>query len=153
MGLFDGASATKVRDIAERVTNKLATMREKTEEVMGQAIQAVEVTGTAAAFGYVNERYGTNGELAIPGLVAVPVDLAVFFGGHLLAFTGTMGKYGEHGHNIADGAGAAYGYRLGAKLGREAKNPAVKGIEFAGWLPPGAPQWQPANPAYAHANR
>jgi len=115
-------SMTRMHEQWERMKSQLANVREKTEEAMAHGLQAVEVVGASFAAGYANTKWGqdTGGELQIKG---VPADLIGFIGGHGLAFLGGAGKYGEHVHNLADGLGAAYGYRAGVHLASQADQP------------------------------
>jgi hypothetical protein len=111
---FDTRSLTKAKEYVERVQQRMARMREKSEEVIGEGIAAAEVAGTAFGLGYANARFGERGSLQMFG---VPVDLGVAVAMHGLAFAGGLGKYAEHGHNIGTGALACYAYRTGAELG------------------------------------
>ncbi len=91
--------------------------------VAGEAIKEALVAGTAFGASYANARYGTGGAYEISG---IPADLA---GGLLisaLSFADVLGKYDEFGHAIGSGLLAAYGSRLGAKHGAEAKLAAGK---------------------------
>lgn len=132
---FDIRSIAKAREYAEAAKKKMAKVREHAEEAIGYGIQAVEVSGTSFAMGYANARWGKEGELKIAGL---PVDLGAAVALHGVAFMGGLGKYSEHGHNVADGAMAAYSYRMGAQLGvaalKSASTPQQKtsGLPFQG---------------------
>ncbi len=136
----------------ERAQTTLEKFKDKAEGAMATGLKIAEVGGTASAFGYVNGRWGENGELAVVGM---PVDLGTAVAMHTVAFLGGFGKYAEHGHNIGTGALAACGYRTaaaaGAKAAAEAKahatgNPALSGLPP--WMLPQAvtaphPQAQP----------
>jgi len=77
----------------------------------------MEVSGTAFGMAYARGRYGDEkNELNVGG---VPVGLITGVGGHLLGFIGVFGQYGEHVHNIGDGALAEYVANLGNKIGTE----------------------------------
>jgi hypothetical protein len=114
---FTSQSLAKARDYAERMSNKMAKLREHAEEAIGNGIQVTEVGGTAFAFGYANGRWGEDGEIKVLG---VPVDLGVGFALTGVAMFGGLGRYAEHGVNIGSGALAAYGYRSGFQLGQDA---------------------------------
>ena len=114
---FTSQSLAKARDYADRMSNKMAKLREHAEEAIGNGIQVTEVGGTAFAFGYANGRWGEDGEIKMLG---VPVDLGVGFALTGVAMFGGLGKYAEHGVNIGSGALAAYGYRSGFQLGLDA---------------------------------
>ncbi len=114
---FTSQSLAKARDYAERMSNKMAKLREHAEDAIGNGIQVTEVGGTSFAFGYANGRWGEDGEIKMLG---VPVDLGVGFALTGVAMFGGLGKYGEHGVNIGSGALAAYAYRSGYQLGQGA---------------------------------
>jgi hypothetical protein len=89
---------------------RLANMKEKSEEALGHGLQVAETFAASAAAGYLNTKFGTNGEHTIQG---VPTDLLA---GLALGIGGAAGMFGKHdGHAVNLGAGllAAYGYRLG----------------------------------------
>lgn len=142
----------------ERAQTTLEKFKDKAEGAMATGLKVAEVGLTSSAFGYVNGRWGENGELAVMGM---PVDLATAVAMHGVAFLGGFGKYSEHAHNIGTGALAACGYRTaaaaGARAAAEAKahsagNPALSGA--LPWMlpqPPVAPQAQPA-PNYVPQN-
>jgi hypothetical protein len=116
-------SMSAMHELARRAHSadqKIQKIKESTEEAIGQGLQLVEVGGTAGLMGYANGRMAEAGSdhYAVAG---VPVDLGVAAGMHLLAFAGGFGKYKEHGHNIGDGALAAYAYRVGNAMGVQAK--------------------------------
>ena len=114
---FTSQSLAKAREYADRMSTKMAKLREHAEEAVGNGIQVTEVGGTAFAFGYANGRWGDDGEIKFLG---VPVDLGVGFALTGIAMFGGLGKYGEHGVNVGSGALAAYAYRVGAQLGSDA---------------------------------
>jgi hypothetical protein len=116
---FTSQSIAKARDYAERMSNRMAKIREHAEEAVGNGIQVTEVGGTAFAFGYANGRWGEDGEIKFLG---VPVDLGVGFALTGVAMFGGLGKYGEHGVNIGSGALASYAYRAGHQLGADASS-------------------------------
>lgn len=123
---FSTQSLTKAKEYIERIKNTASRAKEHAERAMGVGIAAAEIGGVAAACGYVNERYGTPDKDGdnVYTFASVDADLAVAVGGHALGFFGALGKYAEHGHNAANGGVGAYGYRQGAKFGRQAKKDA-----------------------------
>ena len=114
---FNTQSLSKMRDLYEGARNRMAKMKEQSEAIIGEGLKVVEVSGSAFALGYANERYGKGGELMVAG---VPVDLGVGVGLLGVTLFGGLGKYAEHGANVAAGALAAFGYRSGAEMGRAA---------------------------------
>lgn len=143
---FSAQNIAKAREMVERAKSKMATMREHSEEVIGEAIAATEVGTTALAFGYANARYGEGGELKIAGM---PLDLLAGVSLHGISFMGGLGKYSEHGHNIGSGAVAAYMCRMGNQLGRDAREgrgAAAPGTRTAGYFQ------QPPPPRYSAAD-
>jgi hypothetical protein len=131
-------SMNAVHELAERAhraEKKIENAREKATEIMGQTLQLVEVAGAAFAFGYAHQRYGTNGELLVAG---VPADLAAGLGLHAFSLLGGFSKYSEHGHNLADGCLAAYGFRMGSQMGAQALAGGTGTAKTtAGWYVPG----------------
>jgi hypothetical protein len=102
---FTSQSLAKARDYAERMSHKMAKLREHAEEAIGNGILVTEVGGTSFAFGYANGRWGEDGEMKMLG---VPVELGVGFALTGVAMFGGLGKYGEHGVNIGSGALASF---------------------------------------------
>ena len=115
---FNSQSLAKTQEYLERMQTRMAKVRQHAETSMGQAIQSAEVTGTAFAFSYANQRWGGEaGEIKVLGL---PIDLGIGFALTGLALMGGLGKYTEHGVNIGSGALASYAVRSGAQLGLQA---------------------------------
>jgi len=107
-----------VRASMERASARVRSMREKTEEVVGQAVAAAEVSGAAFGLGWVRGRYG---EVSVVG---VPLDIGLAAVLHTTAFLGGGGKYAEHLHSVGNGALAVYLTTLGAKIGAEMRQKA-----------------------------
>jgi len=149
---FHTSSLAKAKEHIERIRNTAAKAKEHAERAMGVGIAAVEIGGTAAVMGYVNERYGKPDKDGdnVYAIASVDADLALGVTGHGLGFFGVLGKYSEHGHNLANGGIAAYGYRQGAKYGRTAAHDAAgtttQGMHAAAW---GRAYTQAPAPAYA----
>jgi hypothetical protein len=133
-------SLGKFKEYVERVKASASRAKEHAEKAMGVGIAAVEIGGTSAALGYAHERYGTadkDGDMVYT-VASVDVDLGLGVASHAAGFFGAAGKYAEHVHNIGNGGIAAYGYRQGAKYGRQALRdsksaPATKGMHAGAW--------------------
>jgi hypothetical protein len=114
-----GRSLAHARELAERVQKKMAKFKEESETHIQYGLQGAEVSGTALGLGYANARWGgPNGAIEVAGL---PIDMSLGITMHMISFLGGLGEYREHGHNVADGAMAAFSYRMGMQLGRESK--------------------------------
>jgi hypothetical protein len=123
-------SVSKLAARWEQARNRLANIREKADETIGHALQAIEVSGVAFGMSYANERFG-SGEVKVAGL---PVDIAGGIALHGLALLGGVSsKYTDHVHNVADGLLATYAVRQGAHLGQQART-----SSSTGWAPAGA---------------
>ena len=143
-----------VKAYAERAAARVRSMREKTEEVVGEVVATTEVAGAAFGLGWVRGRYG---EVAVMG---VPLDITLAAVLHGAAFAGAGGKYAEHMHNVGNGAIAVYTATLGAKIGAEMRQkaggsttlPQIPITNRTGELPPPGYQsgWSYA-PTYQHA--
>jgi hypothetical protein len=108
----------------EALKNRIASWKEKGQEQMGHALQAVEVGATAFGFGFMRGKMGdANGDLDIAG---VPASLGAAIALHGLGFMNVFGKHSEHAHNIADGALAEYASVQGMRMG------AARSTDFAG---------------------
>lgn len=106
---------------------RAAKAREETTAAVAQALQAVEVSGTAFGLAYARGRFGDEeGELAVMGM---PVGLLAGIGGHAVAFLGIAGEYSEHIHNISDGALAEYAVQQGQSIGMQHKIEAESSTE------------------------
>ena len=125
---------SQLAERAAKAENKIEKAKEKATELMGHALQLVEVGGAAFAFGYAHQRYGVNGELQIAG---VPADLVAGLGLHAFSMLGGFGKYAEHGHNLGDGCIASYAFRMGSQIGAQAALGGTPGATTQGWYVPG----------------
>lgn len=151
---FTSTSLSKAKEHIERIRATAARAKEHAERGMGIAIAAVETGGTAAAFGYIHERYGTadKDQDNVYTVASVDADLGTAVAFHGAGFFGAFGKYSEHAHNVANGALAAYGYRQGAKYGRDAKKNAGT-TTTKGAMHEGSRQWTPGTREHANARR
>ena len=91
--------------------------RRENSKKIAAGVAAVETTGTAYAFGFLNGRFGgEHGEMSIGGVV--PVDLLAGTALHALAmFNGLEDEQLSHAHSVGNGALAACAYRYGHRLG------------------------------------
>lgn len=115
-----------VRETVNSLKSKLMRARDRAEKArkdtsaaVSQALQAVEVSGTAFGLAYARGRFGTESddghlELAVLGM---PVGLLSGIAGHAVAFMGIAGEYSEHVHNVSDGCLAEYSVQQGQNIG------------------------------------
>lgn len=111
----------------EKLKARVASLKEKSTEALGQVLQTVEVGGSAFAFGFMRGKMGDdNGELDVVG---IPASLGAGVLLHGMGFLGLFGKHSEHAHNLGDGAIAEYGAIAGMRMGNaRSANPGVKRI-------------------------
>ena len=114
---FTAASLAEARSYAERARAKMREFRSENSKKIAAGVAAVETTGTAYAFGFLNGRFGgEKGEMSIGGVV--PVDLLAGTALHALAFfNGLDDEQAPHAHAIGTGALASCAYRYGHRLG------------------------------------
>lgn len=83
---------------ADLAMAKLAKVRGKTEEKVGEVFKLAETVGGALAVGYFRGKYG---EVQVgPG---VPIEAVVGGALSLAAFVDLPGRYSEHLHNLGNG--------------------------------------------------
>jgi hypothetical protein len=87
-----------------------------------KAADALEVGGSALAFGYIGARYGVSGEYDVGGL---PVDLWGAIAGLGLAWSGFADGYERDVEMLGAGALASYLARQGASWGASAQQAAT----------------------------
>jgi hypothetical protein len=104
------------------------------EKIVGQLAQTVEVGAGALAMGALNGFYLAK-KGAAPAIMGVPVDLGVGVLLQGLAFAGLAGKQGEHLHNFADGALAAFLTKMGAGFGAKLGGKTTAFLSVSGELP------------------
>lgn len=123
---------------------------------MGQVLQTAEVAVAAGGFGYANARYGKMvGSNPTPeiDLFGVPADIGLAAALHLGGFSGSLGKYKEHAHNLGDGCLASYLTRVGLRMGVAAKQKAAAPPSTAGAFGQGNPSWSSSSyQPHAHGN-
>jgi hypothetical protein len=114
---FNTATLTEMRNAKERALQKMRDFRRENSKKVAAGVAAVETTGTAYAFGFLNGRFGgEHGEMSIGGVV--PVDLLAGTALHALAmFNGLEDEQLSHAHSVGNGALAACAYRYGQRLG------------------------------------
>jgi hypothetical protein len=95
----------------------LASQRdpEPKRNTQSHLIQSGEVAAGAAALGLLAGRLGN----ANIGQTGIPIGLALGAFGHAVAFFGFAGRYGEHVHNVSDGALAGWLTLWGAGQGTQ----------------------------------
>ncbi len=115
---FNTATLAQARTYAERAQAKMREFRKENSKKIAAGVAAVETTGTAYAFGFLNGRFGNeHGELSIGGVV--PVDLLAGAALHALAFfNGLDEEQAPHAHAVGTGGLAACAYRYGDRLGK-----------------------------------
>lgn len=146
--------ATTWKEKFENAQSRLKRGREKATAVAGQALQSVEIAGTGLALGYARGRLADpqSGDWKVAG---VDPEILVAAAGHGFGFLGFFGKYGEHVHNVADGALCAYAVMKGMDLGVEKRNQ-TQGLLTAGTagtpqMSAGSPQFGTVFDQFAHA--
>jgi hypothetical protein len=141
----------------QRAMSRLAKIREGSEQTIGTAIAAVEVTGTTFGLEFLRGKSGTDNadsgerELNVGG---VPVALLVGVGGHVAGFAGVGGKFASHLNNIGNGGLAAWAAQFGFQQGvKSAENGgAVQGRVAPRMMGTGyTPSAYSGNPAHAPA--
>lgn len=140
-------SMARVKELTERLQSRIHNIKKHAEEGARVAFAAVEINGSAAAWGYANERWGKAPESDPTGLkevmiAGIPADLGVGVALLGASFLGALGTYAEHGTNIGNGSTAAFAYRFGhefAKKHAQTSGTTTKGAppQFAaGYHPP-----------------
>jgi hypothetical protein len=103
---------------AQTAMARAKTLREETENAVDTAVQSVEVSAAAFAFGLANGRW------AGAEVVGLPADLAAGMAMHMLAFM-LDGESADHLHNFGDGALASYAATVGAGVGKRWRDEAA----------------------------
>jgi hypothetical protein len=148
--------ASELMARAHSMKARLDNIRKESEEAIGRAKAAVEVTAAAGGFAYVNGRYGADGTGADQHLafVGVPADLgaAVALGG--LGVLGAAGKYSEDAFHLGLGCLQSFVVRNLFSMGLTAsvqKTTAGYHPHTAGALPYGNPYLSGAYAPHAYA--
>lgn len=130
-------SLVKLRAGYARMASATKRAREKTGEVMEQAISAVETAGVGFGFGFLEGQLDRPEDFELAG---VPYPLLAGLVGHGLAFFGVGRGMETHLHALANGALTTHLNGLGRKMGQEYKarraGGAVRGVDVSGALPP-----------------
>lgn len=135
--MISSQQINKYTKVLQHAKAKLATIKEHAEETMGRVFQTVEVGGATFAWSYFNAK---NGDLLQSGLTEIqvmglPADLGAFVALQGLSLFGALGKYAEHGSNVADGSLAPFLARMGMTMGAKARTTPAKpaqGFHFPG---------------------
>lgn len=106
----------------------LERQKEQKKEWFAQGIALVEVGGAAFGFGLLQGRRGGMPEIPYIGLSA---DLFTGLVLHLVGFMGWAGKYGDHAHNLGNGAIASWAVNQGALLGEKMRKESETGAPAA----------------------
>lgn len=103
---IDGAYriAKKARDEAEQ-------KKERGAYLSGQIAQSLEVTGAALAVGVLGGRFGRT------TLLGIDLDLIAGLTLWGVGYSGVLGKWSDHAHNVGDGVLAGFATKFGASLG------------------------------------
>jgi hypothetical protein len=120
-GQTAGAATSAHLSPAEKT---LERQKEQKKEWFAQGIALVEVGGAAFGFGLLQGRRGGMPEIPYIGLSA---DLFTGLVLHLVGFMGWAGKYGDHAHNLGNGAIASWAVNQGALLGEKMRKESESG--------------------------
>jgi len=104
----------------ESFKKKAAAAKEYAEERAGIIIQSGLTVGTAFGMGWARGRWDEGVEDDFT-FIGVPVDLGLGLAGHLLAFMGVFGKWGDNIHAVSNGALSAYAVVQGLEMGAESQ--------------------------------
>lgn len=116
------SALVKAREHLSRLHARVAHLRGKGEEAVGQGIAAAEVVGGAAVAGFIDEKWGTDdgSGVKLATVRGVPATLLIGAVGKGAAFMGVAGKHGGHLHDVSNGLLAGYGYHLGIQAAKKA---------------------------------
>jgi hypothetical protein len=122
---FEGLA--KIKQLQERLTSRMHSMKAKAEKAIEQSTTVVEVNATLFGWGYVNEAFGEAPKDDPSGfkeykLLGVPADLGAGLALLGVSFFGGLGKYDSHGINIGASSTGGFSYRLGAEMGRRSES-------------------------------
>lgn len=117
-------SMARVKELTERLQSRISNIKKHAEEGARVAFAAVEINGAAAAWGYVNERWGKAADSDPSGLkelmvAGIPADLGVGIGLLAMSFLGGAGVYAEHATNLGNGSTSAFAYRFGHEFAKK----------------------------------
>lgn len=120
------AQLEKLRRRYQSVQSRLTRVRENMDEQMGHLMQTTEVSLASFGMGLVNGRFVNEDGSRGVEVLGVPLDLGAGIGLHAAAFLGVSRQYGEHLHNLADGALAAYLTTTGMGVGDRMRKQAAQ---------------------------
>jgi len=114
---FGMGELAKLRAKAARLQNATKRVREKAGEVVNNVVRTGEVSASAFAFGYAQQRFGRE-KMEVGGL-----HLALLGGtaAHVLSFMGISDGAEPHLRAIGDGALATYFFTLGRDVAVKTK--------------------------------
>lgn len=113
------SEALRLRDKVTRLQSTTKRAREKAGEVVTDLVRAAEVSGVAAAIGYLQGKRAQEGKESL-SLFGVPLDLGVGVVAHVLGIMGVGGAE-DHFKAIGDGGLATYFSTLGYTAGKSGK--------------------------------
>lgn len=131
-------TVSEMRRALDNARGRLGAVKKKATAVAGQALQTVEIGGSAFALSYLRGRMANEqGDWKVVG---VDPELLAAVGFHGLAFVGAFGQYSEHMHNVGDGALAAFLAGKGLDFGVQAKqNAGTSGMVGTAGIPRAMP--------------
>ena len=103
----------KMHERVQSLQNRIAKIKDKTEEATAKFVRSCEVGGAAFASGVIQGRFGGM------EIMGVPVELGAGIALNVLGYFGAAGKHSDHLINIGDGALAGYLSATGRGLGAE----------------------------------
>lgn len=121
---YDGASASKMRELLDRANARIAGIKERAQEGIREGKAYMETDATAFIFGYLRGRMTDPADEDSFTLAGVAPDLLAGAGLATISFLGAFGTYAEDGHNVARGAIASYATVKGVEFGVEAREAA-----------------------------
>lgn len=108
----------EIKAAYERTKARMASMKAKAEEALGEAVATVETVGAGFLGAYGRGRFGEGGRWEVAGVEATLAAGVIL---HATGFLGLFGRYDEHAHNIGNGLLTEYAVTKGYELGVEAK--------------------------------
>lgn len=111
----------KAKEHLEKMKARVASMKVKGEEAVGQGISAAEVFGGSIGGGFLDEKFGTDeGDgIKVYKVHGAPVNMLIGAAGLGAAFFDIAGKHGSHLHDLSKGFLAAYGVQVGRAIAKK----------------------------------
>lgn len=115
------SALVKAREHLAKLHSRVASLKGKGEEAVGEAVAAVEVFGGALGGGFLDEKMGTleSDGVKVYKVQGVPVNIGLGLAAKAAAFMGVAGKHGKHLHDVGNGFLAAYGVKLGESIAKK----------------------------------